>query len=424
MNVLVVGSGGREHAIAWKLAESSKVKKVFCAPGNGGTANEYKCENIDIKPTEFDKLIDFVKKNDVYFTVVGPEEPLAKGISDLFEKEGLKIFGPKKDGALLEASKAFAKEVMISKGIPTAFYKECSNFEDAINYLHEKGVPIVIKADGLAAGKGVTVAFDIKDAENALKEIFIDKVFGDAGNKVVIEEFLKGEEASFIAITDGNTILPFASSQDHKTVYDDDKGPNTGGMGAYSPAPIVDDEVHKKVTEKVMYPLLSELKKRGIVYKGFIYAGLMIDNGEPKVLEFNCRLGDPETQPLLFRMKSDFFDLIDAAIGGKLDRFNLEWYDEYSVGVVMVSGGYPREYRKGFEIFGLNGISNGVKVFHAGTKYVDGKFLTDGGRVLCITGREKSLKDAIEKVYDEVGKIRFEGCYFRRDIGKKGLKRV
>lgn len=424
MNVLVVGSGGREHAIAWKLAESPKVNKVFCAPGNGGTANEYKCENIDIKPTEFDKLIDFVKKNDVYFTVVGPEEPLAKGISDLFERDGLKIFGPKKDGALLEASKSFAKEVMISKGIPTAFYKECSNFEDAINYLHEKGVPIVIKADGLAAGKGVTVAFDIKDAENALKEIFIDKVFGDAGNKVVIEEFLKGEEASFIAITDGNTILPFASSQDHKTVYDDDKGPNTGGMGAYSPAPIVDDEVHKKVMERVMYPLLSELKKRGIVYKGFIYAGLMIDNGEPKVLEFNCRLGDPETQPLLFRMKSDFFDLIDAAIDGKLDRFNLEWYDEYSVGVVMVSGGYPREYRKGFEIFGLNDISNGVKVFHAGTKFVDGKFLTDGGRVLCITGRDKSLKDAIEKVYDEVGKIRFEGCHFRRDIGKKGLKRV
>ncbi|MCX8083983.1 MAG: phosphoribosylamine--glycine ligase [Calditerrivibrio sp.] len=424
MKVLVVGSGGREHAIAWKLAESPKVTKVFCAPGNGGTANENKCENVDIKVTDFEKLAAFVMDNDIYFTVVGPEEPLAKGLSDFFEDKGLKVFGPKKDGALLEASKAFAKEVMVSAGIPTAFYKECNNYGSAVEYLKEKGVPIVIKADGLAAGKGVTVAFDMKDAENALKEIFLDKIFGEAGNKVVIEEYLKGEEASFIAITDGETILPFASSQDHKTVYDDDKGPNTGGMGAYSPAPIVDADVHRKVMNEVMYPLLEEIKKRGILYKGFIYAGLMIDNGKPKVLEFNCRLGDPETQPLLYRMKSDFFELIDVAIAGDLKGYDLQWYDEFSVGVVMVSGGYPKEYKKGYEIKGLEDVVNDVKVFHAGTKFCDGKYFTDGGRVLCITAKSDSLKGAIEKVYKEVDKISFKDCHYRKDIGMKGLKRI
>jgi len=422
MKVLVVGSGGREHAIAWKLAQSSKVTKVYCAPGNGGTFKENKCENINIKPLEFDKLVDFVKNNDIYFTVVGPEEPLAKGISDVFEREGLKIFGPKKDGALLEASKAFAKEIMVSAGIPTAYYREFDNYNDAISFVKEKGVPIVIKADGLAAGKGVTVAFEDSQAENALKEIFVDKVFGSAGNKVVIEEFLKGEEASFIAVTDGDTILPFASSQDHKTVYDDDKGPNTGGMGAYSPAPVVNQFVFERVMNEVMHPLLKELKKREIDYKGFIYAGLMIEDDVPKVLEFNCRLGDPETQPLLLRMKSDLFELIDAAISGNLNKSSIEWYDGYSIGVVMVSGGYPKEYKKGFEITGLEKVSDDVKVFHAGTKFENGKYLTDGGRVLCVTGRSKDLKSAIEKVYKEIEKINFHNCHYRKDIGKKGLR--
>ncbi|MGC8768225.1 phosphoribosylamine--glycine ligase [Calditerrivibrio sp.] len=421
MKVLVIGSGGREHAIAWKLSESPKVSKVYCAPGNGGTANEKKCENVDIKPLDFERLANFVKENDVYFTIVGPEEPLAKGVSDYFEKRGLKIFGPKKDGAFLEASKAFAKEIMVSAGIPTAYHREFDNFEEALKFLKEKGVPIVIKADGLAAGKGVTVAHNFEDAENALKEIFIDKLFGEAGNRVVIEEFLTGEEASFIAITDGNNILPFASSQDHKTVYDNDTGPNTGGMGAYSPAPIVDQSVYEKVMNKVMYPLLNELQKRKIDYKGFIYAGLMIDNGEPKVLEFNCRLGDPETQPLLFRMKSDFFELIDCAINGDLDEFDITWYDEYSVGVVMASGGYPKEYEKGFKITGLESVSSDVKVFHAGTKFQNGEFITDGGRVLCVTARAADLKTAIDKVYKEVSKINFNKCHYRRDIGLKGL---
>jgi len=421
MKVLVIGSGGREHAIAWKLSESPKISKVYCAPGNGGTANEKKCENIDIKPLDFEILANFVQENNIYFTIVGPEEPLAKGISDYFEEKGLKIFGPKKDGALLEASKSFAKEIMVSAGIPTAYYREFDNFEGALKFLKEKGVPIVVKADGLAAGKGVTVAHNFNEAEKALREIFIDNLFGEAGNKVVIEEFLTGEEASFIAITDGKNILPFASSQDHKTVYDNDTGPNTGGMGAYSPAPVVDHGVYEKVMNSVMYPLLNELKKRNIDYKGFIYAGLMVDKGEPKVLEFNCRLGDPETQPLLFRMKSDLFDLIDCAINGELDKFDITWYDEYSVGVVMTSGGYPKEYEKGFKITGLESVSSDVKVFHAGTKFQNGEFITDGGRVLCVTARAADLKTAIDKVYGEVSKINFNKCHYRKDIGLKGL---
>ncbi len=423
MKVLVLGSGGREHAIAWKLAQSLKVSKVYCAPGNGGTAIENKCENVGIKVNDFDRLIEFVKNNNIYLTVVGPEDPLSKGVVDRFNEEGLLIFGPVKEAARLEASKAFAKDVMVAANIPTAYYKEFDNFEDAKNFIEERGVPIVIKADGLAAGKGVTVAFTMEEAKEALKDIFVNNIFGEAGSKVVIEEFLEGEEASFIAITDGNTIIPFASSQDHKTVFDNDQGPNTGGMGAYSPAPIVTEKVHQDAMNKVMYPLIRELKGRGITYKGFIYAGLMIKDEELKVLEFNCRLGDPETQPLLFRMKSDIFDLIESAIKGELDRFNLEWYDEFAVGVVMASGGYPKEFKKGYEIVGLEDVDQAVKVFHAGTALKDGKVVTDGGRVLCVTGKGKELKDAIDKVYREVIKINFEGCHYRKDIGMKGLRK-
>ncbi|MCA1933252.1 MAG: phosphoribosylamine--glycine ligase [Calditerrivibrio sp.] len=423
MKILVIGSGGREHAIAWKLAQSDKVSKVYCAPGNGGTATESKCENILLKGNEFDGLIDFVKKNEIYMTVVGPEDPLSKGIVDRFNRDGLRIFGPIKDAARLESSKVFAKEVMFSAGIPTAHYREFSNFKDAKNYIEEKGVPIVVKADGLAAGKGVTVARTMDEAIGAIREIFIDNIFGDAGSKVVIEEFLEGEEASFIAITDGETILPFASSQDHKTVFDDDKGPNTGGMGAYSPAPVVSQKVHDITMERVMIPLMKEMRKRGILYKGFIYAGLMIKGEDVKVLEFNCRLGDPETQPLLFRMKSDMFDLLNSAIDVNLKNFNLEWYDEYSVGVVLTSGGYPKEFTKGFVIDGLDRVDSSVKVFHAGTSLKHGSIVTDGGRVLCVTARDRDLKLAISKVYREVAKINFEGCHYRKDIGKKGLRR-
>jgi len=317
----------------------------------------------------------------------------------MFSQEGLKIFGPTKDGARLEASKAFSKEVMVSANIPTAYYREFSNFLDAKRYVLEKGVPIVIKVDGLAAGKGVTVANSMVEAIQSLERIFIDKVFGEAGQKVVVEEFLKGEEASFIAITDGEVILPFASSQDHKTVFDGDKGPNTGGMGAYSPAPVVTQSVHEKVMNDVMYPLLEEMKKRGVVYKGFIYAGLMVQGEDVKVLEFNCRLGDPETQPLLFRMKSDLAELLVAAVEGDLKNFTIEWFDEYAVGVVMASHGYPGNYEKGFVITGLDDVNSDVKVFHAGTAIKDGSVVTDGGRVLCVTAKDMNLKNAISKVY-------------------------
>lgn len=424
MKVLVIGSGGREHAIAWKIAQSELVEKVYCAPGNGGTYFENKCENISVKGTDFDQLIDVVTKNNIDLTVVGPEDPLSRGIVDRFMQEGLKIFGPTKDGARLEASKAFSKEVMVSANIPTAYYREFNNFLDAKKYVLEKGVPIVIKVDGLAAGKGVTVAKSIEEAIQSLERIFIDKVFREAGQKVVVEEFLKGEEASFIAITDGEVILPFASSQDHKTVFDGDKGPNTGGMGAYSPAPVVTQSVHEKVMKEVMYPLLEEMKKRGVVYKGFIYAGLMVQNEDVKVLEFNCRLGDPETQPLLFRMKSDLAGLLTAAIEGDLKNFTIEWFDEYAVGVVMTSRGYPGDYEKGFVITGLDSVSSDVKVFHAGTAIKDGNVVTDGGRVLCVTAKDINLKNAISKVYGEIKKINFEGCHYRKDIGAKALEKL
>jgi phosphoribosylamine--glycine ligase len=426
MNVLVIGSGGREHAFAWKIAQSNLVDKVYVAPGNGGTANEVKCENLNIAVNDFDALIDFVKNNKIDLTVVGPEDPLAAGIVDAFEKEGLKIFGPNKDAAQLEASKAFAKEIMIAAGIPTAFYKKFDNFEDSEKYIYEKGAPIVVKADGLAAGKGVTVAMTKDEAINALKEIFIDDIFGKAGSTVVIEEFLKGEEASYLAFSDGETVLPLASSQDHKPAYDGDKGPNTGGMGAYSPAPVVTDEIFNFATEKIAYPLIKEMKKRGIVFKGIIYAGLMITDDGVKVLEFNARMGDPETQPVLMRMKSDIIPVIEAAIDGKLNEIKLEWYDEATVCVVMASGGYPKSYEKGYEITGIEDAekSENIKVFHAGTKIENGKLINSGGRVLGITARHKDLKVAIQDAYKAVEKINWKDVFYRKDIGKKALDRI
>ena len=426
MKVLVIGSGGREHAFAWKIAQSNKVEKVYVAPGNGGTDNENKCENLNIKADDFKNLIDFVRNNDVDLTVVGPEDPLAKGIVDEFEKEGLKIFGPNKKAAQLEASKKFAKEVMISANIPTAFYKDFDNFDDAKEFIEEKGAPIVVKADGLAAGKGVTVAQTEQEAIDAIKEIFIDNVFGEAGNTVVIEEFLKGEEASYLAFSDGENILPLASSQDHKPAYNNDTGPNTGGMGAYSPAPVVTDEIFNFTTEKIAYPLIREMKKRGIIFKGIIYAGLMITDDGVKVLEFNVRMGDPETQPVLMKMKSDIVPIIEAAIEGKLNEIDIEWYDESTVCVVMASGGYPKSYEKGFEITGIDEADEmkGVKVFHAGTAYKNGKLVNSGGRVLGVTAKHKDLETAIQKAYEAVKKINWKNAFYRTDIGQKALKRI
>jgi phosphoribosylamine--glycine ligase len=359
-------------------------------------------------------------------TVVGPEDPLALGIVDRFENEGLKIFGPRKDAAKIEASKAFCKEIMVAAGIPTAFYSEFTDFEEAKKYVLEKGAPIVVKADGLAAGKGVTVASTIDESIKALEEIFIDKVFGDAGNRVVIEEFLKGEEASFLAFTDGKTVIPMVSSQDHKPVFDDDKGPNTGGMGAYSPAPIMTEKLYNFALNKIAYPLVKELKKRNITYKGIIYAGLMIDGDNVKVLEFNCRFGDPETQPILMRLESDLLEIFDACINQTLDKVNIKWYNEPTVCVVIASGGYPKSYKKGYEITGITEAEKlgNVKVFHAGTKFEGDKLVTNGGRVLAVTARGEELKSTIKLAYSSVEKIYFKDMHFRKDIAQKALRRL
>lgn len=426
MNVMIVGGGGREHAIAWKVAQSGNVDKIYCAPGNGGTSSEHKCENIEIKPAEFEKLAEFAEKHDVGLTIVGPEDPLVEGLVDYFENRGLKVFGPESRAAQIEASKAFAKDVMNKADIPTAEYQRFDDYQEALDYVDRKGIPIVIKADGLAAGKGVTVAFHREEARGALKNILVDKIFGDSGNTVVIEEYLDGEEASYLAFTDGETVLPLQSSQDHKPVFDGDKGPNTGGMGAYSPAPVVTEDVMNYVTENVAYPLIKELKMRGIIYKGIIYAGLMINDKGVKVLEFNCRFGDPETQPILYRMNSDIIDVINKCIEGKLDSVKIEWDEKPSVCVVMASGGYPKAYNKGCEISGIESAEKieNVKVFHAGTGELNGKTVTTGGRVLGVTAKGLNLQDAINNAYKAVEKINFSNMHFRKDIGNKALGRM
>lgn len=423
MKILVIGSGGREHAIAWKLSQDDRVEKIYAAPGNGGTACENKCENINIKADDFQGLIKFVKENNIELTVVGPEDPLSKGIVDTFEKEGLLIFGPNKAAAMMEASKAFAKDVMKSANIATADYAEFTNYDDAAEYVKKKGAPIVVKADGLAAGKGVTVALSVDEALNALKEIFIDKVFGAANNIVVIEDFMEGEEATYLAVTDGEKIIPLSVSQDHKRVYDDDKGPNTGGMGAYAPAPVCDSKKMDYVTNHIAYPMIKELKKRGITYKGVIYAGLMINGESIKVVEFNCRFGDPECQVVLSRIENGFLDALLASAKGSLGDINIINKNMTAACVILISGGYPKEYKSGYEITGISdadGIDN-IKVFHAGTKLENDKLLTNGGRVLCVTAIGNDLKAAIDKAYEGVAKISFKDMAYRKDIGKKGL---
>jgi len=425
MKILVVGGGGREHALCWKIAQSPLVGKIYAAPGNGGTDLEDKTVNVDIQATEIDKLVQFAKTEKIDLTVVGPEDPLSMGIVDAFEKEGLKAFGPNKAAAQLEASKAFAKEIMIEAGIPTAAYGEFSDLDSAKDYVNKQGTPIVVKADGLAAGKGVTVAKTLKEAMDALEEIFVDNAFGSAGNKVVIEEFLDGEEASYLAFTDGKTVLPMVSSQDHKPAYDNDEGPNTGGMGAYSPAPVVTDEIFDYATNSIAYPLIKTMAAKGITFKGIIYAGLMITSKGPKVLEFNARFGDPETQPVLTRLRSDIVPVFMSCIDQTLEKTEIEWDENPTVCVVMASGGYPKSYKKGYPIKGIKDADalDGVKVFHAGTATSEGKTVNTGGRVLGVTACGSGLEDTIRLAYEAVNRISWQDVHYRKDIGAKALNR-
>mgnify|MGYP006093297559 FL=1 len=421
MIALIIGNGGREHALAWKISQAPNVSKVYVAPGNGGTATaDSIIENIDL--IEFDDLVKFAKEKRVDLTIVGPEIPLSNGLVDYFQKNGLKIFGPTQKAAQLESSKDFAKKFMVKHGIPTAEHQTFSDIQLAHDYVELKGAPIVIKADGLAAGKGVVVALTLKEAHDAIDSMLSKNIFGDAGAQVVIEEFLDGEEVSFIAICDGDTVLPLASSQDHKRLQDDDLGPNTGGMGAYSPAPIVTDEMHEKIMKQVITPTIEGMKKDGVIFKGFLYAGLMINaDKQIKTLEFNCRMGDPETQPILFRLKSNLYDILLAATDNNLSDFTAEWEDVYSITVVMASHNYPSKPRLNDEIHIPLMVNENCFIFHAGTKLKDNKTLTSGGRVLGVTAKAKSLQEAKNIVYKFIQDIKFDGAQFRKDIGKKAL---
>jgi phosphoribosylamine--glycine ligase len=421
MKVLVVGGGGREHALVWKIAQSPKVTKIYCAPGNAGISEQ--ATVVSIKANDLNRLLEFAVKEKIDLTVVGPEDPLTQGIVDLFESKGLFIFGANRKAAEIEGSKAFAKEMMKKYHIPTAFYEIFDSQKGAVKYIQKRGAPIVVKADGLAAGKGVMVCNTVEEAIQSVNKIMAEKIFGEAGNRIIIEEYLVGEEASYIAFTDGKTILPMASSQDHKSIFDGDQGPNTGGMGAYSPAPVVTDEVHEKIIEKILRPIIYGLGEEGRTYKGVLYAGLMIHDGHPKVLEFNARFGDPETQPVLMRMKGDIIPILEACMKGTLSQHRIEWDSRPSVCVVMASKGYPGDYEKGKMIRGLKEISQmeDVFVFHAGTTIKDGEMVTNGGRVLGVTGLGEDIPRAIEKTYQAVKKISWDGAHYRTDIGQKAL---
>jgi phosphoribosylamine---glycine ligase len=424
MKILVIGSGGREHALVWKIAQSPLAKKIYCAPGNPGIG----CiaENIPIKVDDLPALLAFAKKEGIGLTVVGPELPLSLGIVDLFEEYGLKVFGARRNAALIEASKAFSKDLMKKYHVPTAFYEVFTEVEPAVAFIRKHGAPIVVKADGLAAGKGVIVAQSEDEAVSAVKEMLSGNSFGTAGSRVVIEEFLRGEEASFLAFTDGKNIIPLASAQDHKAVYDGDKGPNTGGMGAYSPAPVVTPAIHEKAMQEVMRRTVDGMAAEGRPYRGVLYAGLMIDGDSVKTLEFNARFGDPECQPLLMRMKSDIVPILMAVADGDISGIEIEWHDMAAVCVVMAAAGYPGDYPKGDEISGLDAAAgiNDLFVFHAGTGEKDGRFVTSGGRVLGVTGRGTTVADAIKKAYEGVAVISWKGAHFRSDIGKKAVERI
>ncbi|MEY5020788.1 MAG: phosphoribosylglycinamide synthetase phosphoribosylamine-glycine ligase [Pseudomonadota bacterium] len=420
MKVLVIGSGGREHAMAWKLSQSNKVNSVFVAPGNGGTHLNPKFKNIDL--IDINLLADFAIEEKIDLTVIGPELPLSKGIVDLFRSKHLNIFGPTQKAAQLESSKDFAKDFMYRHKIPTAKYKTFKIPDEAHRYIDEEGAPIVIKADGLASGKGVIVAMTLKEAHDAIDFMLVDNRFGDAGAKVVIEEFLEGEEASFMVICDGQTILPLATSQDHKRLLDHDMGPNTGGMGAYSPAPIVTDELYSKVMKEIIYPTIHGMANDGIPFTGFLYAGLMITKkGEVKTLEYNCRMGDPETQPILMRLKSDFFEILYKSAIGQLDSTKIEWDKRTALAVVLASAGYPETPKLNDEIHIEDRLISDTYIFHAGTIFKDNKLLTSGGRVLAITALGDSVKEAQSKVYEAINTVKFNGAQYRRDIGFRAL---
>ena len=421
MKVLIIGSGGREHALAWQCAQFDEVEHVFVAPGNAGSALENKTSNIQIDSEDIPGLIKFAQSESIDITIVGPEAPLVLGIADKFNDQGLSIFGPSKLASQLEGSKAFCKDFLARNNIPTAYYEVFTTTAPAIEYVKNKGLPIVIKADGLAAGKGVIIANTLIEATRAINDMLEGNRFGEAGSSVVIEEFLRGEEASFIVMVDGNNILPMATSQDHKARDDNDLGPNTGGMGAYSPAPVVSEVVFKDAMERVIKPTVSAMKKEGMPYTGFLYAGLMIDhNEEVKVLEYNCRFGDPETQPIMMRLRTNLGKLCLAATRGKLDQEQVEWSHKTALGVVMAAKGYPDSYDKGDTIT-LPNASSDSKVFHAGTKLDDGNILSDGGRVLCATSLGVDLEEAQKRAYQLVKKVSWDGSYYRTDIGFKGL---
>ena len=424
MKVLVVGGGGREHALVWKIAQSPAVKKVYCAPGNAGIAQMAEC--LSISAEDVKSLTDRAEKERIDLTVVGPEAPLTLGIVEAFQEKGMRIFGPSQEAAEIEGSKAFTKDLMKKYGIPTGDSETFSDYGSATEYVKGKGAPLVVKADGLAAGKGVIICRTPDEALSALDLIMVRKAFGAAGARVVVEEFLEGEEASFLAFTDGETVLPLPTSQDHKPIYDNDQGPNTGGMGAYSPAPVVNQKVYREVMEKVMIPTVRGMAKEGWKYQGVLYAGLMIKGENPKVLEFNARFGDPEAQPLLMRMKSDLVPVLEATIDGNLAGQKVEWEDRASVCVVMASGGYPGSYEKGKPITGLEEAARvpDAFVFHAGTTFKEGKVITHGGRVLGVTALGSGIQEAIQRAYEAVAKISWEGAYYRKDIGQKAISRI
>jgi phosphoribosylamine--glycine ligase len=424
MKILVIGGGGREHALAWKMAQSPRVEKIYVAPGNAGTARERKCDNVAVSAEDVDGLLKLAQQHKINLTVVGPEAPLVLGVVDRFRAAGLAIFGPTQQGAQLEGSKAFAKDFLARHRIPTAAYGNFTNVAAAEAFIRRHGAPIVVKADGLAAGKGVILAATVEEACAAVHDMLAGNAFGTAGHRVVVEEFLDGEEASFIVMADGEHALALATSQDHKRIGDGDTGPNTGGMGAYSPAPVVTPELHARVMREVILPTIRGMKAEGTPYSGFLYAGLMIGaDGVPKVLEFNCRFGDPETQPVMMRLKSDLVDLIEAALAGRLDQIGAEWDARAALGVVMAAGGYPGTYRQGDMIEGLPSDAADAKVFHAGTTLKDGKVVTSGGRVLCVTALGANVAAAQQRAYETLKTIRWNGAQYRSDIGFRAIRR-
>ena len=425
MKILLIGGGGREHALAWKLAQSPKVESILAAPGNPGIAELPKCECVALNLDDLEKVADFAEDNGIELTVVGPEATLVAGIADVFKRRGMPVFGPSKAAAQLEGSKAFSKELMAKYDIPTAFFKVCEDIEAAKAYVEEKGAPIVVKADGLAAGKGVVVAMTKEEALAAIDDMMGDQIFGNAGARVVLEEFMEGEEASLLAFTDGKTVVPMIAAQDHKRIFDNDEGPNTGGMGTYAPAPVMTDVLRLKATERVLKPVVAAMAEEGTPYQGCLYAGLMINGDSVKVVEFNCRFGDPETQVILPLLDGDLADIMLACATGTLDEVEVAWHDKAAVCVVMASGGYPGKYENGKEITGLveANADEATVVFHAGTKAVDGKIVTAGGRVLGVTSVDKNIRDARDRAYAAVEKVKFDQVFYRKDIAWRALKR-